>query len=325
MGALNAYQHSEALKAAIELDLFTAIDEGKNTPAALAAACKAAERGVRILCDYLVVDGFLTKADGRYGLAPDAAAFLSRKSPACMASLAKFLLAPELTDEFRQLTAAVRKGGTAKGDGTTAPEHPIWVEFARSMAPMMAMPAEMIARLLEAGQAPAWKVLDIAAGHGLYGIALAKHNPKADVTALDWPQVLEVARENAAAAGVGARHHLKPGSAFDVEYGTGYDLVLLTNFIHHFDAPTNVTLLKKVRAALAPKGRAVILEFVPNDDRVSPPFPAMFSLTMLGSTPAGEAFTYKEIDAMLKKAGFAKSTLHPLPPSPQTVVIGYNG
>src|SRR6185369_1621345 len=97
-------------------------------------------------------------------------------------------------------------------------------------------------------------------------------------------------------------------------YGTGYDAVLVTNFIHHFDEPTNVALMKKVHAALKPGGKAVVLEVVPNDDRVSPPMAAGFSMTMLAGTPAGDAYTYKQIDAMCKQAGFKGTTIHPLDP-----------
>jgi SAM-dependent methyltransferase len=317
----NAYQQTEAMKAAIELDLFTAIGEGSQTIEQLARRCEASDRGVRILCDYLVLMGFLTKEGGRYALAPDAAAFLDRRSPACLCSAATFLNSPMLTSAFAALTDAVRKGGTAVDDqGTVAPEHPVWVDFARDMAPMMAMPAELLAGLLDAAGRPG-QVLDIAAGHGLFGIALARQNPRTEIIALDWPAVLAVAEENARKAGVSERYRLLPGSAFDVDYGTGYDLVLLTNFLHHFDIPTCEGLLRKVHAALAPGGRAAALEFVPNDDRVSPPGTAGFSLIMLASTPAGDAYTYAEFDRMFRNAGFSATEFHPLPPSPEQVVI----
>src|SRR5258706_15919533 len=159
------------------------------------------------------------------------------------------------------------------------------------MAPMMALPAQLLAPLVDPNANEKLKVLDIAAGHGLYGIAFANRNPQAEVTAVDWAGVLEVAKENAQRAGVSDRYQTRPGSAFDVDYGTGYDIVLLTNFLHHFDAPTCETLLRKVRAALADGGRAVALEFVPNEDRVSPPQAAAFSMIMLGSTPQGDAYT----------------------------------
>jgi ubiquinone/menaquinone biosynthesis C-methylase UbiE len=321
---MNAYQRSAALKAAVELDLFTAIGEGIETTSALAQRCSAAERGIRILCDYLVVAGFLTKDGKHYGLTPDSAAFLDRHSPACMASAIRFLASPMLMNGFKDLAASVRKGGTILGpEGHLAPDHPIWVEFAQAMAPLMMLPAELIAQLLGADLAPEWKVLDIAAGHGVFGITLAKHNPRAEVVAVDWANVLEAASGNARAAGVADRYRTIPGNAFEVDFGTGYDIVLLTNFLHHFDPATCETLLRKVHKALAPEGRAVTLEFVPNEDRVSPPLAASFSLIMLGGTPSGDAYTFSEFDRMFRNSGFTFSELHQLPPTFEQVIISH--
>jgi SAM-dependent methyltransferase len=315
---LNAYQRTAALRGAIELDLFTAIGEGAATPAALAGKLKVAERGARILCDYLVVIGLLTKQAGSYGLTQDSAVFLDRRSPACVGSAVQFLNSPMLTGYYRDIAAVVRKGGAIlNAEGIMAPDDPIWVEFARAMAPMMVMPAEFIADLVGAGSG---KVLDIAAGHGVFGIAIARRNPKARIVALDWPAVLDVAKENAQRAGVADRYQTIPGSAFDADYGTGYDVVLLTNFLHHFDPPTCEKLLRKVHAALNPGGTAVTLEFVPNEDRVSPPAAAAFSLMMLGSTASGDVYTFSEFDRMFRNAGFSSSKAHALP-GPETVIV----
>ncbi len=321
---INAYQQTASLKAAIELDLFTAIGEGNWTAAAIARRCGASERGTRILCDYLVVIGFLTKEGSQYGLTPDSAMFLDRRSSACVASAVTFLISTHLMDAFKDLEAAVRKGGTAMGEaGTLVPENPMWVEFARSMAPFMALPAELITRLVDAAAGKKWKVLDIAAGHGLFGIAIAKHNPNAEIFAVDWPNVLAVAKKNAQAAGVAARYRTIPGSAFDVDFGSGYDLALLTNFLHHFDVPTCEKFLRNVYGAITPGGRAVTLEFVPNEDRVSPPIAAKFSVVMLSTTPSGDAYTFSEYERMFRSAGFQSSELHPLPPTPGQVVISH--
>jgi hypothetical protein len=97
--------------------------------------------------------------------------------------------------------------------------------------------------------------------------------------------------------------------------------VLLTNFLHHFDPQTCESLLRKVHASLAEGGRAVTLEFVPNEDRISPRIPAAFSMMMLGSTPSGDAYTFPELERMFKNAGFAHSELHQLPASPQQLII----
>ena len=191
------------------------------------------------------------------------------------------------------------------------------------MMPLMAMPAHAITEMVEFDSNQKMKLLDIAAGHGLFGLAFAKKYPNAEVAALDWPGVLEVARENAESAGVSDSYHTLPGDAFKVVFGEGYDLVLLTNFLHHFDPETNITLLKKVHGALGEGGRAVTLEFVPNEDRVTPPMTAGFSLTMLATTPSGDAYTFSELEAMFKEAGFSRSELHPLPHAPMQVVISY--
>jgi predicted O-methyltransferase YrrM len=220
------------------------------------------------------------------------------------------------------LTAAVRKGGTAQSEeGTMAPEHPVWIDFARGMAPMMTPPAQVLAGLLPLDATRPSRILDIAAGHGVYGIAIAQKNPQAQLVALDWAPVLEVARGNAKAAGLADRFGTIAGSAFEVDLGENYDVVLVPNFLNHFDPPTCVTFLKRVNSALRPGGCIAIVEFVPNPDRVSPPEVASFSLVMLATTAAGDAYTFEELKDMLSQAGFNKAQQHPLPPSVATAVI----
>ena len=320
--AATSYQRSAALKAAVELELFTAVAERKRDAPSIAARCHGSERGVRILSDFLVIHGFLTKDAGGYGLTPDSAIFLDRRSPAYMGGALEFLLAPSLLAGFEDLAGAVRKGGTVVPDGgTVAVENPLWEKFARAMAPMAAPVAGQLPPLVGAPREGKFKVLDLAAGHGLYGLAFARHNPGAEVVALDWPGVLEVARENAQKMGAAGRYSTIEGDAFGAEFGEGYDVVLLTNFLHHFDAPTCEKLLRKVRAALNEGGAALTLEFVPNEDRVTPPLSAAFSLTMLAGTNGGDAYTYPELRRMFADAGFSGSESHPLAASPQQAIV----
>ena len=319
---INAYQRTEALKAAIELEVFTAIGEGRTTVSEIAKRCETSERGMRILCDYLCLIGFLSKDGTNYSLTQDSAVFLDKRSPAYLGGATEFISTEKLTDNFKNFAEVVRKGGSLDVDGgTIAPDNPIWVKFARAMAPMIAMPAQLLAKLVDPAADRKLKILDIAAGHGFFGIAFATNNKQAEIVAVDWPKVLEVAKENATRAGVDDRYSTIEGSAFDVEYGSDYDLVLLTNFLHHFDPPTCETLLRKVHTSLSEGGRAVTLEFVPNEDRISPPDAAAFSVMMLGSTPSGDAYTFSELQRMFANAGFARSEIHELPPTIQQVVI----
>src|SRR5437870_744109 len=144
------YQRTAALKAAIELDVFTQIAAGAATVDALAARCHAAPRGLRALLNHLVVDGFLRKDGERYSLGATAAAFLDRSAPTYLGSAIKFISSPMIVEGFTRLTDAVRTGGTAvPNDGALAPEHPVWVEFARAMAPLAGMMALLLANLLD--------------------------------------------------------------------------------------------------------------------------------------------------------------------------------
>jgi 2-polyprenyl-3-methyl-5-hydroxy-6-metoxy-1,4-benzoquinol methylase len=320
--AINAYEQTEAMKAAVELEIFTAIAEGNTTAATIAKRCEAAERGVRTLCDFLTIHGFLTKEGAQYTLAPDSALFLNRHSPAYIGAATEFLLTPRVREGHARLTEAVRRGGTALGEGTLEPENPDWVKFAQAMMPLMHMPAEIMAAELRKG-GEAHKILDIAAGHGIFGISAAKQNPVAHVYAADWRNVLEVATKNAQAMGVADRYHLLPGSAFETDFGSGYDLVLIANFLHHFDPPTCTTFMRKVHAALKPGGRAAIAELVPNPDRVTPPTADAFSMMMLATTPAGDAYTFAELETISKSAGFVRVDLAPPEVGLDRLIIAY--
>jgi len=318
---LNAHQRTAALKSAIELDLFTAIGEGADSIPALSKRCAATERGVRILCDYLTIIGLLKKQGTQYALTPEAATFLDRRSPTCMASMVRFMSMPEMVDPFKNLTAVIRSGYSSVEEREAIPDDPVWVEFARSMMPMQVPVAEALARILNADAGDPWKVLDIAAGHGMFGIALARHNPNAEIYAVDWANVLDVAKENANKAGVAARSHFLPGNAFEMELGSGYDIVLLTNFLQLFDEETNERLLRKLHAALAPGGRVVTVGFIANEDRITPPRAAAFGIIMLGTTRGGDAYTSSEYDRMFQNAGFSRNEIQRLPMGPQSVII----
>ncbi len=319
---VNGHMRTAALKSAIELELFSAIAEGHRTPKALATRCGGAERGLRMLGDYLTVGGFLTKQGEEYQLTPDSELFLTKTSAAYLGPTLNFMLSSPLVEGFKQLTGAVRKGGTVVGEkGTLAPEHPDWVTFARSMVPLMKGPAEWIANWVKREAPGTRKVLDVAAGHGVFGIEIARTIPEVEITAQDWPNVLTVARENAQAAGITKRFQELPGSAFEVEFEKDYDVILLTNFLHHFDVPTCDAFLRKVYSSLKPGGSVITLEFIPNEDRISPAPMAEFCLIMLATTPAGDAYVFSEYDRMFRHAGFGESIMEDIPASNERVII----
>lgn len=319
--AVLGFRDTAAMKAALALDLFTLLGEGAATPAALAVRTGASERGLRILCDYLVVKGFLQKQGDGYAPSPSTAVFLDKRSPGYMGSIADFLASPEMMALWLDNPVAYVRQGGSLGLANMAPENPIWIKFAEAMVPLVIASADGLAAEVATWPDPPRKVLDIAAGHGFFGISVARAVPGASIVALDWTAVLELASRNAAGAGIADRYTTLAGSAFDLDWGRDYDLVLFPNFLHHFDHETCVLLLRKARASLAPGGRVIAVEFVPEENRVSPPWPAAFAMMMLATTQHGDAYTAGDLELMARDAGFSGVRVRPMPPSPASLVL----
>jgi 2-polyprenyl-3-methyl-5-hydroxy-6-metoxy-1,4-benzoquinol methylase len=315
---MTAHQRSAALKAGIELGVFDALGDGPTTAAALAAKAGVAERGMRILCDYLTIHGLIAKAEGRYAHTPTSAVFLDSRSPASMAPTLPFLMNQKILAASAGLTETIRQGRTVLPTPLAGEEVAEWVTFARSMQPMMAAAAEFIADHVMSNGSPK-KVLDVAASHGLFGMAVKRRAPGCELVVQDFPSVLEVTQENARAAGMAVTP--LPGSAFTIDLGAGYDAVLVTNLFHHFSPEDNIVLMKRFHAALRPGGQMLVLEMVPNEDRITPPAAASFSLMMLGNTAAGDAFTMAEYSQMLDASGFGARQVMDVPMSPQQLVV----
>lgn len=322
---LTGYQTSAALAAAIRLDVFTHVAGGADTPAALVPLAGASERGLRALLNHLVAHGFLVKRGERYACGAEAARFLDRRSPAYQGSIATFLTDPGLVRCFDDLDGAIRRGGTVEpAGGTVAAENPVWVEFARAMTPVARALAPGVADVVCRAGVPR-RVLDVAAGHGLYGIEVARRSAECRVVFQDWPGVLAVTREHVEAEGLGPRASYVGGSAFEVALGGPYDAILVTNFLHHFGPEEGSRFLARCRAALAPGGRVAVLEFVLEEDRVTPPRSAAFDLVMVATTRAGAAYTVAEYGEMFRAAGLAHPERHDLAEGAHTVLVAGAG
>jgi 2-polyprenyl-3-methyl-5-hydroxy-6-metoxy-1,4-benzoquinol methylase len=320
MEAITAYQKTAALVAAVRLDLFTIVGPGVATCEELSRKTQAAPRGVRILCDSLCVMGLLEKQEAGYSLTLASRLFLDNSSLAAIGSIIDFLAAPEIISSFMDDPVSYVRGGGSVGLANVAPNHPIWARFAKSMVPIASPTAKRVASYVAGLPNRPYTVLDVAAGHGLYGIEVAKALPEAFVTALDWTEVLMVARANAEKAGVHRRYRTLVGNLFEVDWGKDFDIILIPNILHHFDEEGCIALLRKAKASLAAGGRALVIDLVPNPDRVSPPIQAMFALFMLATTPSGDAYVVSELEQMAKAAGFQRATARALQPTPHTLV-----
>ncbi|MBN9659428.1 MAG: methyltransferase domain-containing protein [Acidobacteria bacterium] len=318
MEAINGIQKAAVARAAVELDVFTLVARGHETVESLATATGCAPRGIRVLMDALTVLEMLEKQNGAYRLTPDSAVFLNRDSPEFMADSILFTHSDFVQRAFQSFTEAVRLGGAAvEAEGTVSDSHPVWIQYARGMMALARPQARKVVELAPAAN----RILDIATGHGLFGILLLQAHPQATCLAVDWENVLPNAVENARAAGVEDRFQTLAGSAFEVELGTGYDTVLLPNFLHHFQPAACVRLLRRLADAMVPGGRLFVIAPIPNDDRVSPSAPAWFATMMLATTPSGDAYTTSEYAGLLREAGFLEPEFHSVTGSARSVLV----
>ena len=201
-----------------------------------------------------------------------------------------------------------------------SPDNPIWVKFAQAMVPFVSVTAKRTAAYIASRSMHPHKVLDVAAGHGLFGIEVANAVSDVFVMAIDWANVLEVAKKNAESAGLADRYKTISGNAFEVDWGDAYDLILLPNILHHFDHDGCVRLLCKAKESLDIGGSVFVIDIMPSQDRISPSEQAAFAFLMLATTPSGDAYTCAEYEIMAKAAGLTLVDSMHLLPTPQTLL-----
>jgi C-methyltransferase len=308
MQLLSGAQASAVVASAIQLGIFAAAQHDDSVDA-IAKRIDCPERSTRIVLDALVAFGLLAREGERYRLTPPAAAHLVPGQPAYVGDIANIILGPQLWEGLGRLSEAVRAGGTVLDTHAETERNPFWEMFARSSAAMAMPSAQQLAKLLEghiAGKEEA-RVLDVAAGSGLYGFTLAK-NPKVKLTSLDWPNVIPETRKWAERMGVHNTHYLE-GNLFELDWRGPYDVIVMSHIFHHFDRPTCERLMTKAAAALAPGGKVAVQEFLADQGG------ELFSITMLVTTRHGEAYRSDDYRGWFAAAGLPAPSLHVIGPT----------
>ncbi len=263
---------------------------------------------------------FLKRKGERYALTAESAAFLVASKPAYHGGFFRHITR-QLLPQWMQLTHSVRTGRPAlsvnqKGNGAE-----FFAEFVEALFPMSYRAAQMLGKHLGIPEASSpVSVLDIGAGSGVWGIALAQQSPLVTVRAVDWPRVLEVTQKVARQHGVGDRLQTVAGDLLEADFGTGHQAATIGHILHSEGRERSRQLLRKTFAALAPGGTVVISEFMPNDERTGPPTPLLFAVNMLIHTETGDTFTFAELSAWLREAGFVKPRRLEAP-SPSPLVL----
>lgn len=306
------------LETAIRHGIFDTLDGGPLSLAELQERTGLSKRGLSGVLHALVGLNFLTKDEtGRFALAPESAAFLVSTKPSFQGGMLRHG-SRQLIPNWLHLNECVKTGAPVKPVNQEDSGVEFFREFVNDIFPMSYPAAQALAAALKLGEASGpVRVLDLAVGSGVWGIAMAQASEQVTVTAVDWPGVLPVARRNVERFGLAERFAFVEGDLQEAEFGTGHTVATLGHILHSEGAARSKALLGKVCRALAPGGTIAIAEFLVNADRTGPVGGLFFALNMLVNTDEGDTYSFEEISDWLREAGFVDPRMLDAPgPSP---------
>ncbi len=316
---IRGFMPSRTVLTALELDLFTAVGAGADAQQ-IAAKIEADPRAAAMLLNALVALGLLAKRDGVYTNTPESARFFTQSSKDNQRD--GLLHTANIWHRWSTLTEAVRHGSAVAAGRTRPPDArpPEWTRnFIAGMQRNARLRAPLVVKAL--GVEGVRRILDLGGGSGAYSIAFAQAGPDVRSEILDLPEVVPLTSGYVAKAGVSAQVAIRAGDILHDDLGSGYDLVLLNAICHIFSEQQNRELFRRIRRALAPKGRLAVQDFILNPEKTGPVFAALFSLNMLVGTGGGAAYSEPEYAAWMKDAGFAEVRRSNLP-GPSGLIVG---
>jgi SAM-dependent methyltransferase len=313
-----AYAPPLVIGAAVSNKVFDSLESGPKTVAQLSRETGASERGLRAIMNALVGLELLKKnRQGKYSLMPESAAFLVSDKPG---TLAKFfpMNMKRLIPLWLKLDEIVRTGKPPEARNQEAPGTEFFSELVENIIPMSYGSAQTLGNHLNLAKAKNdMRVLDLAAGSGIWGIALAQKSPRVRVTAVDWAGMIPTTKRITRKFGVADCFQFIEGDLLEANFGTGYNIATLGHILHSEGEERSRQLLKKTFDALKSGGTIAIAEWLVNDQRTEPPPSLMFAVQMLVNTEKGDTFSFNEIKSWLEEAGFKKvSKLEAPGPSP---------
>jgi len=305
------------IEAAVKNRLFDLLDAQPGTAAELARRAGASPRGVQAVCNALVGLGLLSQKGGRYALTEESAQFLVSRQTSNLGGFFRHL-STQLIPGWLSLESSVRTGKPFVRANSQPAGAKFFHEFVEAIFPLSYPAAQALGAHLHLAKATQpVAVLDLAAGSGVWGVALAELSPQVQITSVDWPPVLAVTEKVARRHGVADRLRTVAGDLLEASFGENHQVATLGHILHSEGAERSQRLLKKTFDALAPGGTISIMEFLVNDDRKGPPTGLIFAVNMLVHTEAGDTFSFEEISRWLRAAGFGQPRLLPVPgPSP---------
>lgn len=313
----SAYAPPLVIGAAASNKVFDTLAAGAKTVEEVSEQTGASARGLRAVMNALVGLELLTKSDDKYSLTPESDAFLVSNKPGTLAGFFPMNM-KRLIPHWLKLDEIVRTGQPSEARNEERLGTEFFSELVENIIPMSYPGAQALADHLKVAEAKhPIRVLDIAAGSGIWGIALAQKSPQVQVTAVDWAGMIPTTKRITQKFGAADRFQFVEGDIGDANFGTGYDVAILGHILHSEGAERSRHLLTKTFAALKPGGTIAIADWLVNDERTEPLSSLMFAVQMLVNTEKGDTFSFNEIKSWLEEAGLTNvRTLEVPGPSP---------
>lgn len=316
-----AYAPPLIISAAVRNNVFNTLELHSKTPEEIAKETGASPRALRILMNALVGLDLLKKdRQQKYSLTPESAQFLLSDKPATQAGFFATIL-PQLVSKWLSLEETVRSGQPIAAVNEETKGTEFFSQLVENIIPMSYPAAQKLADHLKLSKATnEFRVLDLAAGSGIWGIALTQKSPHVHVTAVDWAGMIPTTRRITTKFGVADRFNYLEGDILEANFGNGYDIATLGHILHSEGEERSRRLLKKTFQALKSGGVIAIAESLVNDARTEPTHGLMFAVQMLVNTEKGDTFSFNEIKSWLQDAGF-KNVRKLAAPGPSPLVL----
>jgi len=297
-----------ALHAGIKLDLFSALDGSLLTAEELALHRSSESRGTAMLLDSLTSLGLLEKRGAAYTATPFSCEFLSRASERYMGHI--IMHHHHLMEGWAHLHEAVQSGGPVRDPVSHGNDESVRESFLMGMFNLASLLAPRIAQAVDL--TGCCRLLDLGGGPGTYAIHFCRANPSLASVIYDLPTTRSFAEGTVSRFELSDRISFIPGNYHVDPLPTWFDVVWMSHILHADGPATCAALLRKAVATLNPGGILMIQEFILNDAKDGPQFPALFSLNMLIGTEAGQSYSQSELSAMMKDAGLSDVCRLPL-------------
>jgi SAM-dependent methyltransferase len=303
----SAYAPPFIIGAAASNKVFDTLANGPMNVEEVSRRTGASVRGLRVIMNALAGLELLDKdRQGNYSLTPESEAFLLSDKPGTLAGFFPMNM-KRLIPLWLKLDETVRTGQPVESRNQEHPGTEFFSELVENIIPMSCPSAQALSAHLQLAEAKQpVRVLDVAAGSGIWGIVLAGKSPHVRVTAVDWEGMIPTTKRITQKFGVANQFKFIQGDIGKVGFGDGYDIATLGHILHSEGEERSRRLLKKTFDAIKSGGTIAIAEWLVNDERTEPLPSLIFAVTMLVNTEKGDTFSFNEIKSWLEQAGFKK-------------------